>query len=375
MANFFFYQKRVKKQKNPKQKKFKNQSTSISATSPQLFTVTHTDSTSTRARAAREREHKTNKKNMAKGNKKKARKKAQKAAAAASGSATTASATTTITTKQPLNDFSNAKTVPSPSKPIRLPSPEQAASLEKLQSFPTPTKSNGKDVEKTPEYVWKAPYEPGSAWADQTDSDMFKRGEEKKGESTPAMASSPGGKRLSMTPQSAAKESPKNLTEASPGKTEKVIAEATSPARIPEAKKTPTPKKAPTPAPAPAAVTRQPSPLSRQSQPQYAQQQQTKVPTPQRKAEIERKSFIERTFTPAKEKLDKNPLIAEIVREREEAAANKQERGGKSGENSSFLGNTLANLKENKIAAIGIGAGAVALLLSKIGEGKQKNRS
>jgi len=231
-------------------------------------------------------------------------------------------------------------------------------------------------VEKTPEYVWKAPYEPGSAWADQTDSDMFKRGGEgKKGESTPAMASSPGGKRLSMTPQSAAKESPKNLTEASPGKTEKVIAEATSPARIPEAKKTPTPKKAPTPAPAPAAATKQPSPLSRQSQPQYAQQQQTKVPTPQRKAEIERKSFIERTFTPAKEKLEKNPLIAEIVREREEAAAKKQERGGKSGENSSFLGNTLANLKENKIAAIGIGAGAVALLLSKIGEGKQKNRS
>jgi hypothetical protein len=311
---------------------------------------------------------------MAKGNKKKARKKAQKAASAASGSATT---TTTATTKQPLNDFSNAKTVPSPSKPIRLPSPEQAASLEKLQSFPTPTKSNGKDVEKTPEYVWKAPYEPGSAWADQTDSDMFKRGgeEKKKGESTPAMASSPGGKRLSMTPQSAAKESPKNLTEASPGKTEKVIAEATSPARIPEAKKTPTPKKAPTPPPAPAAATRQPSPLSRQSQPQYAQQQQTKVPTPQRKAEIERKSFIERTFTPAKEKLEKNPLIAEIVREREEAAAKKQERGGKSGENSSFLGNTLANLKENKIAAIGIGAGAVALLLSKIGEGKQKNRS
>jgi len=328
---------------------------------------------------------------MAKGNKKKARKKAQKTAAAASGSATT----TTTTTKQPLNDFSNAKTVPSPSKPIRLPSPEQAASLEKLQSFPTPTKSNGKDVEKTPEYVWKAPYEPGSAWADQTDSDMFKRGGEgKKGESTPAMASSPGGKRLSMTPQSAAKESPKNLTEASPGKTEKVIAEATSPARIPEAKKTekviaeatsparipeakktPTPKKAPTPAPAPAAATKQPSPLSRQSQPQYAQQQQTKVPTPQRKAEIERKSFIERTFTPAKEKLEKNPLIAEIVREREEAAAKKQERGGKSGENSSFLGNTLANLKENKIAAIGIGAGAVALLLSKIGEGKQKNRS
>ena len=40
------------------------------------------------------------------------------------------------------------KVVPSPSKTIRLPSAEQAASLDKLESFPTPTKSNGKDAEK-----------------------------------------------------------------------------------------------------------------------------------------------------------------------------------------------------------------------------------
>ena len=216
---------------------------------------------------------------MAKGNKKKAKKRAQKAVGNAAPTTTTTTTTTsggatgtTTTLPKPLND-SNKMTPksgpgvpPSPSKPIRLPSPEQAASLEKLQSFPTPTKSNGKDVEKTPEYVWKAPYEPGSAWADQVDSDMFKRGG---GEKKSAASPSPGGKRLSMTPQSVAIESsslsPKNMTEASPGKTERVIAEATSPARIPDAKKAPTP---------PAAATRQPSPLSRQSQPQYAQQQQ-----------------------------------------------------------------------------------------------------
>jgi len=327
--------------------------------------------------------------NMAKGNKKKAKKRAQKAVGNAAPTTTTttttttggATGTTTTTIPKPLND-SNKMTPksgpgvpPSPSKPIRLPSPEQAASLEKLQSFPTPTKSNGKDVEKTPEYVWKAPYEPGSAWADQVDSDMFKRGG---GEKKSAASPSPGGKRLSMTPQSVAIESsslsPKNMTEASPGKTERVIAEATSPARIPDAKKAPTP---------PAAATRQPSPLSRQSQPQYAQQQQQqqyqsqpKVPTPQRKAQIERKSFIERTFTPAKEKLDKNPLIAEIVREREEAAK-KQDKtsGNKSGGEKSFLENTLANLKENKIAAIGIGAGAVAFLVKTMGKGQQKSRA
>ena len=325
---------------------------------------------------------------MAKGNKKKAKKRAQKAVGNAAPTTTTTTTTTTggatgttTTLPKPLND-SNKMTPksgpgvpPSPSKPIRLPSPEQAASLEKLQSFPTPTKSNGKDVEKTPEYVWKAPYEPGSAWADQVDSDMFKRGGEKK---KSAASPSPGGKRLSMTPQSVAIESsslsPKNMTEASPGKTERVIAEATSPARIPDAKKAPTP---------PAAATRQPSPLSRQSQPQYAQQQQQqqyqsqpKVPTPQRKAQIERKSFIERTFTPAKEKLDKNPLIAEIVREREEAAK-KQDKtsGNKSGGEKSFLENTLANLKENKIAAIGIGAGAVAFLVKTMGKGQQKSRA
>ncbi|CAL6366676.1 unnamed protein product [Bathycoccus prasinos] len=321
---------------------------------------------------------------MAKGNKKKAKKRAQKAVGGAAPTTTTTTggggATgTTTTIPKPLND-SNKMTPksgpvpPSPSKPIRLPSPEQAASLEKLQSFPTPTKSNGKDVEKTPEYVWKAPYEPGSAWADQVDSDMFKRGEKKSGTNTipgAAASPSPGGKRLSMTPQSVAME---NLTEASLGKMERVIAEATSPARIPDAKKAPSP---------PAAATRQPSPLSRQSQPQYAQQQQQqqyqsqpKVPTPQRKAQIERKSFIERTFTPAKEKLDKNPLIAEIVREREEAAK-KQDKtsGNKSGGEKSFLENTLANLKENKIAAIGIGAGAVAFLVKTMGKGQQKSRA
>ncbi|CAL6369576.1 unnamed protein product [Bathycoccus prasinos] len=321
---------------------------------------------------------------MAKGNKKKAKKRAQKAVGGAAPTTTTTTggggATgTTTTIPKPLND-SNKMTPksgpvpPSPSKPIRLPSPEQAASLEKLQSFPTPTKSNGKDVEKTPEYVWKAPYEPGSAWADQVDSDMFKRGEKKSGTNTTpgaAASPSPGGKRLSMTPQSVAME---NLTEASLGKMERVIAEATSPSRIPDAKKAPSP---------PAAATRQPSPLSRQSQPQYAQQQQQqqyqsqpKVPTPQRKAQIERKSFIERTFTPAKEKLDKNPLIAEIVREREEAAK-KQDKtsGNKSGGEKSFLENTLANLKENKIAAIGIGAGAVAFLVKTMGKGQQKSRA
>ena len=69
-------------------------------------------------------------------------------------------------------------------------------------------------------------------------SDMFKRGE--KGENAPPSSMS-GGKRLSMTPQSAAKESPKKLTEASPGKTEKVITKATSPSRIPDVKKVPTP--------------------------------------------------------------------------------------------------------------------------------------
>jgi hypothetical protein len=190
---------------------------------------------------------------MAKGNKKKAKKRTQKAVGNAAPTTTTTTTTggvtgTTTTLPKPLND-SNKMTPksgpgvpPSPSKPIRLPSPEQAASLEKLQSFPTPTKSNGKDVEKTPEYVWKAPYEPGSAWADQVDSDMFKRGGEKK---KSAASPSPGGKRLSMTPQSVAIESsslsPKNMTEASPGKTERVIAEATSPARIPDAKKAPTP--------------------------------------------------------------------------------------------------------------------------------------
>jgi len=325
---------------------------------------------------------------MAKGNKKKAKKRAQQAVGGAAPTTTTTTtggggATgTTTTIPKPLND-SNKMTpkggpVPPspPSKPFRLPSPEQAASLERLQSFPTPTKSNGKDVEQTPEYVWKAPYEPGSAWADQVDSDMFKRGGEKKKSGTNT-SPSPGGKRLSMTPQSVAIEksalSPKNMTEASPGKTERVIAEATSPARIPDAKKAPSP---------PAAATRQPSPLSRQSQPQYAQQQQQqqyqsqpKVPTPQRKAQIERKSFIERTFTPAKEKLDKNPLIAEIVREREEAAK-KQDKtsGNKSGEKS-FLENTFANLKENKIAAIGIGAGAVAFLVKTMGKGQQKSRA
>ena len=139
---------------------------------------------------------------MAKGNKKKAKKRAQKAVGNAAPTppptTTTGGATgTTTTLPKPLND-SNKMTPksgtvpPSPSKPIRLPSPEQAASLEKLQSFPTPTKSNGKDVEKTPEYVWKAPYEPGSAWADQVDSDMFKRGG---GEKKSAASPSPGGKR------------------------------------------------------------------------------------------------------------------------------------------------------------------------------------
>ena len=183
---------------------------------------------------------------MAKGNKKKAKKKAQKAVGGAAPTTTTTTTTTTTggatgtttTIPKPL-DNSNKMTPksgpvpPSPSKPIRLPSPEQAASLEKLQSFPTPTKSNGKDVEKTPEYVWKAPYEPGSAWADQVDSDMFKRGG---GEEEERARRRLRGKRLSMTPQSVAIESssssPKNMTEASPGKTERVIAEATSPARI-----------------------------------------------------------------------------------------------------------------------------------------------
>tara|TARA_B100000530_G_scaffold315061_1_gene244472 strand:+ start:435 stop:1007 length:573 start_codon:yes stop_codon:yes gene_type:complete len=190
---------------------------------------------------------------------------------------------------------------------------------------------------------------------------MFKRGE--KGENAPPSSMS-GGKRLSMTPQSAAKESPKKLTEASPGKTEKVITKATSPSRIPDVKKVPTPK-----APTPPSQTRKPSPLSRNSQYKQQEQQQSKVPTPQRKAEIERKSFIERTFTPAKDKLDQNPLIAEIVREREEAEKKK-----KSGEKS-FLENTLANLKDNKLAAIGIGAGAVAFLVKTMGNGPQKTRA
>ena len=73
--------------------------------------------------------------------------------------------------------------------------------------------------------------------------------------------------------------------------------------------------------------------------------------------------------------MDKNPLIAEIVREREEAAK-KQDKtsGNKSGEKS-FLENTFANLKENKIAAIGIGAGAVAFLVKTMGKGQQKSRA
>ena len=300
---------------------------------------------------------------MAKGHKKLAKKRAAAAAAGSSGNETKAAAASKNSTavrgnaSKPLND-SNAQTqkvVPSPSKTIRLPSAEQAASLDKLESFPTPTKSNGKDAEKTPEYVWKAPYEPGSAWADQKDSDMFKRGE--KGENAPPSSMS-GGKRLSMTPQSAAKESPKKLTEASPGKTEKVITKATSPSNIPGVKKVPTPP----------SQTRKPSPLSRHSQYNQQEQQQSKVPTPQRKAEIERKSFIERTFTPAKDKLEQNPLIAEIVREREEAEKKKT-----SGEKS-FLENTLANLKDNKLAAIGIGAGAVAFLVKTMGNGPQKTR-
>ena len=305
---------------------------------------------------------------MAKGHKKRAKKRAAAAATGGSGgnetkAAAAAAAAAKNSTAGALND-SNAQTqkvVPSPSKTIRLPSAEQAASLDKLESFPTPTKSNGKDAERTPEYVWKAPYEPGSAWADQKDSDMFKRGE--KGENAPPSSMS-GGKRLSMTPQSAAKESPKKLTEASPGKTEKVITKATSPSRIPDVKKVPTPK-----APTPPSQTRKPSPLSRNSQYNQQEQQQSKVPTPQRKAEIERKSFIERTFTPAKDKLEQNPLIAEIVREREEAEKKKT-----SGEKS-FLENTLANLKDNKLAAIGIGAGAVAFLVKTMGNGPQKTRA
>ncbi len=301
---------------------------------------------------------------MAKGHKKRAKKRAAAAAAGGSGGNERKAATAAASNaSKPLNDSNQQtqKVVPSPSKVIRLPSAEQAASLDKLESFPTPTKSNGKDAERTPEYVWKAPYEPGSAWADQKDSDMFKRGE--KGENAPPSSMS-GGKRLSMTPQSAAKESPKKLTEASPGKTEKVITKATPPSRIPDVKKVPTPK-----APTPPSQTRKPSPLSRNSQYKQQEQQQSKVPTPQRKAEIERKSFIERTFTPAKDKLDQNPLIAEIVREREEAEKKK-----KSGEKS-FLENTLANLKDNKLAAIGIGAGAVAFLVKTMGNGPQKTRA
>ena len=301
---------------------------------------------------------------MAKGHKKRAKKRAAAAAAGGSGGNERKAATAAASNaSKPLNDSNQQtqKVVPSPSKVIRLPSAEQAASLDKLESFPTPTKSNGKDAEKTPEYVWKAPYEPGSAWADQKDSDMFKRGEKGENASPSSMS---GGKRLSMTPQSAAKESPKKLTEASPGKTEKVITKATSPSRIPDVKKVPTPK-----APTPPSQTRKPSPLSRNSQYKQQEQQQSKVPTPQRKAEIERKSFIERTFTPAKDKLDQNPLIAEIVREREEAEKKK-----KSGEKS-FLENTLANLKDNKLAAIGIGAGAVAFLVKTMGNGPQKTRA
>ena len=71
-------------------------------------------------------------------------------------------------------------------KPKRL-TPRQKRICELLMS------KHGKDVEKTPEYVWKAPYEPGSAWADQVDSDMFKRGGgEKKSAASPSKAASRG---------------------------------------------------------------------------------------------------------------------------------------------------------------------------------------
>ena len=58
----------------------------------------------------------------------------------------------------------------------------------------------------------------------------------------------------------------------------------------------------------------------------------------------------------------------------EEASPFSAEKKKKSGEKS-FLENTLANLKDNKLAAIGIGAGAVAFLVKTMGNGPQKTRA
>ena len=126
--------------------------------------------------------------------------------------------------------------VPSPSKVIRLPSAEQAASLDKLESFPTPTKSNGKDAEKTPEYVWKAPYEPGSAWADQ-EVQICLNEERKAKRALPSIDV----RRKAVVDDAAVRGEriAEEIDGSKPGKTEKVITKATSPSRIPDVKKVP----------------------------------------------------------------------------------------------------------------------------------------
>lgn len=64
-------------------------------------------------------------------------------------------------------------------------------------------------------------------------------------------------------------------------------------------------------------------------------------------------------------------MIAEIVREREQAAEVKKKQEEKKNRAPTAAEKALENLKENKIAAIGIGAMAIAFLLKRIGEAQK----
>ena len=325
---------------------------------------------------------------MAKGKKKAQKKKAAKAA------------TSTSTAQPPTAESSETS---HRAMAVPLAEQKQKTELERLVSFPTPTKSNGKDLmtqEKTPEYVWKAAYAPGSAWADQTDSDMYNRSRERNSNKTPTVMGKNGdersAKKLSMTPgDDNASDSPVKMTEMSVGKIDEVVREqtnaspvtsvadkatrapsplsatsnkfalrepATAPAQQPDVARAPTPPRAvvPTPKAQPAATTVATAATTTTTTNISA----AKIPTP-------KKSFLERTFTPAKDKLENNPLIAEIVREREQAAEVKKKQEEKKNRAPTAAEKALENLKENKIAAIGIGAMAIAFLLKRIGEAQK----
>ena len=327
---------------------------------------------------------------MAKGKKKAQKKKAAKAA--------------TLTAIAPAQPPAESSETSHRAIAVPLAEQKQKTELERLVSFPTPTKSNGKDLmtqEKTPEYVWKAAYAPGSAWADQTDSDMYNRSRERNSNKTPTVMGKNGdersAKKLSMTPgDDNASDSPVKMTEMSVGKIDEVVREqtnaspvtsvadkatrapsplsatsnkfalrepATAPAQQPDVARAPTPPRAvvPTPKAQPAATTVATAATTTTTTTNISA---AKIPTP-------KKSFLERTFTPAKDKLENNPLIAEIVREREQAAEVKKKQEEKKNRAPTAAEKALENLKENKIAAIGIGAMAIAFLLKRIGEAQK----